>query len=49
MLINLNVIQPWLLSNIIDTETSQVPAALREFEVIERAGVRVGVIALVER
>ncbi|KAF9070381.1 Metallo-dependent phosphatase-like protein [Rhodocollybia butyracea] len=40
---------PWLLSNIIDTETSQVPAALREFEVIERAGVRVGVIGLVER
>jgi hypothetical protein len=49
MLINLNSIQPWLLSNIIDTETSQVPAALREFEVVERAGIRVGVIGLVER
>lgn len=42
-------LQPWLLSNIVDTETSKVPSALQEFQVFERAGVRVGVIGLVEK
>ncbi|KAI0721526.1 Metallo-dependent phosphatase [Cerioporus squamosus] len=40
---------PWILSNIIDTETSRVPEDLLEFYVFERAGVRVGVIGLVEK
>ncbi|KAI0371748.1 Metallo-dependent phosphatase [Pilatotrama ljubarskyi] len=40
---------PWLLSNIIDTETSRVPEGLLEFYVFERSGVRVGVIGLVEK
>jgi len=37
------------LSNIIDTTTNQVPEYLKSFEVFERAGVRVGVIGLVEK
>ncbi|KAJ3993856.1 Metallo-dependent phosphatase-like protein [Lentinula boryana] len=40
---------PWLLSNIIDTATSKVPNALKEFEILERSGVRVGIIGLVEK
>ncbi|PIL23766.1 hypothetical protein GSI_13516 [Ganoderma sinense ZZ0214-1] len=40
---------PWILSNIINTDTSQVPEHLLEFVVFERAGVRVGVIGLVEK
>ncbi|KAF9257781.1 Metallo-dependent phosphatase [Marasmius fiardii PR-910] len=39
---------PWLLSNIVDTETSKVPESLHEFQVIERAGITIGVIGLVE-
>lgn len=41
--------KPWLLSNIIDTQTSKVPEPLLEFVVLERVGVRVGVIGLVEK
>jgi len=41
--------KPWLLSNIIDTNTNQVPEYLKPFEVFERAGVRIGVIGLVEK
>jgi len=37
------------LSNIIDTNTNQVPEYLKPFEVFERAGVRIGVIGLVEK
>ncbi|KAH9853979.1 Metallo-dependent phosphatase [Lenzites betulinus] len=40
---------PWILSNIIDTETSRVPEHLLEFYVFERSGVRIGVIGLVEK
>ncbi|KAI0670630.1 Metallo-dependent phosphatase [Trametes maxima] len=40
---------PWLLSNIIDTETSRVPEHLLEYYVFERSGVRIGVIGLVEK
>jgi 5'-nucleotidase len=40
---------PWILSNIIDETTSRVPESLHEFQVIERSGVRVGVIGLVEK
>ncbi|KAF9001947.1 Metallo-dependent phosphatase-like protein [Cyathus striatus] len=39
---------PWLLSNIIDANTSRVPAQLREFVVFERAGITIGVVGLVE-
>ncbi|KAJ6618304.1 Metallo-dependent phosphatase-like protein [Mycena sp. CBHHK59/15] len=40
---------PWLLSNIVDTTTSRVPAHLFEFQVLERAGLRIGIIGLVEK
>ncbi|KAH9952203.1 Metallo-dependent phosphatase [Amylocystis lapponica] len=40
---------PWLLSNIIDNTTSRVPEHLHEFQVLERAGIRIGVIGLVEK
>ena len=41
--------QPWLLSNVIDKETSRVPEPLKEFIVLEKAGMKVGIIALVEK
>ncbi|KAJ7349288.1 Metallo-dependent phosphatase-like protein [Mycena albidolilacea] len=40
---------PWLLSNIVDTTTSEVPKGLREFQILERAGIRLGIIGLVEK
>ncbi|KAI3613606.1 flagellar associated protein [Moniliophthora roreri] len=40
---------PWLLSNIIDSTTSKVPEHLHEFQVLERAGLKIGIIGLVER
>ncbi|KAI0048198.1 Metallo-dependent phosphatase [Auriscalpium vulgare] len=40
---------PWLLSNIVDTATSKVPDHVSEFQVLERKGVRIGVIGLVEK
>ncbi|KAF8969879.1 Metallo-dependent phosphatase [Flammula alnicola] len=40
---------PWLLSNIVDSTTSRTPENLEEFVVIERAGIRVGFIGLVEK
>ncbi|KAH0830270.1 Metallo-dependent phosphatase-like protein [Lanmaoa asiatica] len=39
---------PWLLSNIIDENTNNVPEHLHLFKVLERSGVRVGIIGLVE-
>ncbi|GBE86672.1 Metallo-dependent phosphatase [Sparassis crispa] len=40
---------PWVLSNIIDNTTSRIPDHLLEYYVLERAGVRIGVIGLVEK
>lgn len=40
--------QPWILSNIIDKTTGKIPAKLREFEILERTGLRIGIIGLVE-
>ncbi|TFY65463.1 hypothetical protein EVG20_g5580 [Dentipellis fragilis] len=40
---------PWLLSNIIDTTTSEVPEHLLEYYILERKGIRIGFIGLVER
>ncbi|KAH9997534.1 Metallo-dependent phosphatase-like protein [Russula vinacea] len=40
---------PWLLSNIVDTTVSQTPEHLIEFYVLERRGVRIGFIGLVEK
>ncbi|KAH7910160.1 Metallo-dependent phosphatase-like protein [Hygrophoropsis aurantiaca] len=40
---------PWLLSNIVDENTNHVPDNLHEFEVLERNGVRIGIIGLVEK
>jgi 2',3'-cyclic-nucleotide 2'-phosphodiesterase (5'-nucleotidase family) len=37
------------LSNIIDSTTSRVPEHLKEFEVLERNGNRIGIIGLVEQ
>ncbi|KAF8431807.1 Metallo-dependent phosphatase-like protein [Boletus edulis BED1] len=39
---------PWLLSNIVDENTNNVPEHLYLFKVLERSGVRVGIIGLVE-
>ncbi|KAF8636482.1 hypothetical protein AX17_003297 [Amanita inopinata Kibby_2008] len=39
---------PWILSNIIDADTLHVPQHLHEFKIFERAGLRIGVIGLVE-
>ncbi|KAJ3538174.1 hypothetical protein NM688_g6557 [Phlebia brevispora] len=40
---------PWLLSNIVDTNTGNVPEPMKEFHILERAGVRIGLIGLVEK
>ncbi|KAF8145139.1 Metallo-dependent phosphatase-like protein, partial [Mycena galopus ATCC 62051] len=40
---------PWLLSNILDTNTGKVPEPLKDFHVIEKAGIRIGLIGLVEK
>ncbi|KAF8797843.1 flagellar associated protein [Phlegmacium glaucopus] len=40
---------PWVLSNIIDSTTSRIPKHLKEFEVLERNGIRIGIIGLVEQ
>ncbi|CAE6431814.1 unnamed protein product [Rhizoctonia solani] len=40
---------PWVLSNIIDTDINSVPDKLTKYQVIERNGVKVGVIGLVEQ
>jgi 5'-nucleotidase len=37
------------LSNIVDTSTSRVPEHLHEYHILERAGVKVGVIGLIEK
>ncbi|PVF93825.1 Metallo-dependent phosphatase [Serendipita vermifera] len=39
---------PWLLSNIIDSDTGKVPEGLGTYEIIERAGARIGLVGLVE-
>ncbi|WVR09253.1 hypothetical protein IAU60_006318 [Kwoniella sp. DSM 27419] len=39
---------PWLMSNIVDKNTGQVPPPLKRYHVFERCGVRIGVIGLVE-
>ncbi|KAJ6492676.1 Metallo-dependent phosphatase-like protein [Mycena vulgaris] len=39
--------QPWLLSNILDTNTGKVPEPLKD--IIEKAGIRIGLIELVEK
>jgi 5'-nucleotidase len=38
-----------VLSNIIDNTTSRVPEPLKEYEIFERGGIRIGVIGLVEK
>ncbi|EIW81814.1 Metallo-dependent phosphatase [Coniophora puteana RWD-64-598 SS2] len=40
---------PWLLSNIIDTNTGSVPEPMKSFHVLEKSGVRIGFIGLVEK
>ncbi|KAL4253855.1 5'-nucleotidase family protein [Abortiporus biennis] len=40
---------PWVLSNIIDTNTGKVPDNLHEFVVVERLGVRIGVVSFIEK
>ncbi|KAJ7511422.1 Metallo-dependent phosphatase [Mycena galericulata] len=39
---------PWVLSNIFDTRTGTVPEPLKDAHVIEKAGIRIGLIGLVE-
>ncbi|KAF8582061.1 Metallo-dependent phosphatase [Ramaria rubella] len=40
---------PWILSNIYDTETNTVPDTLQQFVLLERYGLKIGVIGLVEK
>ncbi|KAJ7270316.1 Metallo-dependent phosphatase [Mycena rebaudengoi] len=40
---------PWLLSNIFDTNTGKAPEPLKDFHVIEKVGIRIGLIGLVEK
>ncbi|KAL9712255.1 hypothetical protein Ac2012v2_005334 [Leucoagaricus gongylophorus] len=40
---------PWLLSNIIDTNTGTVPETMKEVHVIESKGIRIGFVGLVEK
>ncbi|PPR01109.1 hypothetical protein CVT24_000405 [Panaeolus cyanescens] len=40
---------PWLLSNVVDEKTGKVPDTMAELHVLERAGIRIGFIGLVER
>ncbi|KAJ6547135.1 Metallo-dependent phosphatase-like protein [Mycena capillaripes] len=40
---------PWLLSNIVDRTTSHVPKGVYEFQILERTGLRIGIIGLVEK
>jgi hypothetical protein len=37
------------MSNIVDENTGRVPVSLQELHVIERGGVRIGLIGLVEK
>lgn len=39
---------PWLLSNVIDEDTGRVPEHLQQLQVVERVGLRIGIIGLVE-
>lgn len=39
---------PWLLSNVYNVNTGESPVPLRRFAVVERCGVRIGMIGLVE-
>ncbi|TXT08774.1 hypothetical protein VHUM_02902 [Vanrija humicola] len=39
---------PWLLSNVVDTQTGKTPAPLHRFLVTEKCGVRIGIIGIVE-
>ncbi|KAF9234769.1 Metallo-dependent phosphatase-like protein [Melanogaster broomeanus] len=39
---------PWILSNIIDENTNNVPDHLHQFKILVRSGIRVGIIGLVE-
>ncbi|KAJ7824797.1 Metallo-dependent phosphatase [Mycena olivaceomarginata] len=40
---------PWLLSNILDTNTGKVPEPLKDAHIIEKADIRIGLIGLVEK
>jgi 5'-nucleotidase len=40
---------PWLLSNVFDTTTQAPLAKGKEYVIVERAGLKIGVIGLVER
>jgi hypothetical protein len=40
---------PWLLSNIVDTNTGKQPDVVQKFVVFQKMGVRIGVIGLVEK
>ena len=39
---------PWLLSNIIDSNTDAVPEPLKRYWITQKQGVKIGVIGLVE-
>lgn len=39
---------PWLLSNVVDTNTGKTPSPLHRYFVTEKCGVRIGIIGIVE-
>ncbi|KAI0031814.1 Metallo-dependent phosphatase [Vararia minispora EC-137] len=39
---------PWLLSNVIDNTTGTVPDQVSQYQVLERKGVRIGIVGLIE-
>ncbi|KIK91235.1 hypothetical protein PAXRUDRAFT_13891 [Paxillus rubicundulus Ve08.2h10] len=43
-----DTVAPWLLSNIIDTQTNGVPFPFKKYHIEERLGVRIGFIGLVQ-
>jgi 5'-nucleotidase len=40
---------PWLLSNIVDTNTGKQPEVVHRFVTLEKKGVKIAVIGLVEK
>ncbi len=39
---------PWILSNIVDTDTGKAPEGLQRFRIFKKSGLTIGVIGLVE-
>ncbi|CAG8612176.1 52_t:CDS:2, partial [Racocetra fulgida] len=40
---------PWLLSNVVDSKTDESPAGSKKFVVLEKGGLKLGIVGLVEK